>query len=235
MQRREFIKTVMVASVMGGLGMRKSLGGLVGTVKTGLAGAVTVSLSDFSDLAAVGGSIRVAVPGFISAKDPMILTRTTANTFVCVSAICAHQGCIVEPFNGSRIVCFCHGSEYLADGTVMQGPATGSLRKFTASFDGNNSVLIRLPGIGYSVAAALVQTTGGKTRFRIDFPSVSGTYHQVAFHPTLNTSAETLVKFSLTADGPADSDHLLGDDTNKSVFVDVVQATGFYTIVRSIP
>ena len=215
--------------------MRKSLGGLVGTVKTGLAGAVTIHLSDFGDLSAVGGSIFVGVPGFISAADPMIVTRTAANTFVSVSAICTHEGCIVNTFNGRRIICFCHGSEYLADGTVTNGPALRSLKRFSTVFDGSNSVMIQLPAIGFSVAAVLVQTTGGKTRFRIDFPSVSGTFHQVAFHPTLKTSAETLVKFSLTADGAADQSQFVGDDTTRSVFVDVVQATGFYTIVRSIP
>ncbi len=47
-----------------------------------------------------------------------------ANGFFAFSAICTHQGCLVNPpsSNGTTI-CFCHGSEFDGNGAVLKGPA----------------------------------------------------------------------------------------------------------------
>ena len=72
----------------------------------------------------VGGSIRATAAG-----KPVTLSRPTAGTVACFSAICTHQGCTVNA-GGPRLHCPCHGSVYNAfTGAVIQGPAPASLPK----------------------------------------------------------------------------------------------------------
>jgi Rieske Fe-S protein len=74
-----------------------------------------------SDIA-VGKSISANADG-----KPVIVSRPTANTVACFSAICTHQGCTVAA-QGNRAVCPCHGSIYNAlTGAVIQPPAPAAL------------------------------------------------------------------------------------------------------------
>ncbi len=74
----------------------------------------------------------IAVGKAISANaggKPVIVSRPTANTVACFSAICTHQGCTVAA-DGNRAVCPCHGSIYNAlTGAVIQPPAPAPLAK----------------------------------------------------------------------------------------------------------
>jgi Rieske Fe-S protein len=59
----------------------------------------------------------------------VIVSRPTASTVACFSAICTHQGCTVRP-DGDRAVCPCHGSVFNAlTGKVIQTPAPAPLHK----------------------------------------------------------------------------------------------------------
>jgi Rieske Fe-S protein len=54
---------------------------------------------------------------------PIIVSRPTATTAACFSAICTHMGCTVAPA-GTQLHCPCHGSVYSATtGKVLGGPA----------------------------------------------------------------------------------------------------------------
>jgi ubiquinol-cytochrome c reductase iron-sulfur subunit len=57
------------------------------------------------------------------------ITDAGNSSFVCISAICTHLGCIPIPYLGAYKgwVCLCHGSVYDKFGRVRQGPATGNL------------------------------------------------------------------------------------------------------------
>jgi Rieske Fe-S protein len=80
-------------------------------------GAVTVKLSDFPGLAAVGTVVDIG--------HERAVVRTSATTFRGLSRICTHQQCDVDVRN-NRLECPCHGSTFAADGSVIRGPDISS-------------------------------------------------------------------------------------------------------------
>jgi cytochrome b6-f complex iron-sulfur subunit len=73
----------------------------------------------------VGSAVSVTLPD----GKPGIVSRPTATTAACFSAICTHQGCTVKPAK-TTLNCPCHGSKYNAStGAVLGGPAPAPLPK----------------------------------------------------------------------------------------------------------
>jgi Rieske Fe-S protein len=71
-----------------------------------------------------------AVPvggGTVFAAAKVVVTQPQAGTYVGLSAICTHQGCVVQNVSGGTINCPCHGSRYHLDGKVARGPAPRAL------------------------------------------------------------------------------------------------------------
>lgn len=70
----------------------------------------------------VGKSISTKVGG-----KSVIVSQPTAGKVVCLSAVCTHEGCLVNP-SGAKLVCPCHGAEFDATtGAVLKGPANKPL------------------------------------------------------------------------------------------------------------
>lgn len=66
--------------------------------------------------------------GKVFADADVVITQPTAGKFVAFSATCTHQGCTVSTITGDTVNCPCHGSSFaLADGSVVNGPATSGL------------------------------------------------------------------------------------------------------------
>ncbi len=66
----------------------------------------------------------------------------TATALFAFDDVCTHQGCSVE-LSGKEMVCPCHQARFsAADGKLIQGPATRSLRSYEVS-DLNGSIVIR--------------------------------------------------------------------------------------------
>ena len=68
-----------------------------------------------------------AVAATTANGDKIIVAQPSEGTIVAYSAVCTHQGCIVEP-QGSELQCPCHGSVFeSATGEVTKGPAPSAL------------------------------------------------------------------------------------------------------------
>ena len=98
-------------------------------VFTGSAVRVTV---DGSALAQVGGAVLVQ-----SIAGVFLLSRTSANAFTAIEAVCTHEGCTITGAEGAVYVCPCHGSRYDRSGHVLAGPAQASLRQYATTFAGD--------------------------------------------------------------------------------------------------
>lgn len=94
-------------------------------------GATVLKLADIP----VGGTASAKVEG-----KPLLLAQPSAGTVVCFSAICTHQGCVVDAA-AQDFECPCHGSTYATDGSVTNGPAVNPLAKVDVKVSGDSVVI----------------------------------------------------------------------------------------------
>jgi Rieske Fe-S protein len=80
--------------------------------------------------------------GTVYPDEQIVITQPTEGQFKCFTAVCTHQGCIVSSVSGGVINCACHGSAFsIADGSVVNGPATQPLAAEAISVEGDAIVL----------------------------------------------------------------------------------------------
>jgi Rieske Fe-S protein len=107
------------------------------TDPTGSTATPTESSSGSTDAFAQTSDIEVG-GGTIYADDQVVITQPTQGDFKCFSAVCTHQGCIVSSVSDGEIHCACHGSAFsIADGSVVNGPATQPLTAEAISVEGD--------------------------------------------------------------------------------------------------
>ncbi|WUH94081.1 Rieske (2Fe-2S) protein [Streptomyces sp. NBC_00433] len=77
----------------------------------------------------LGAASEVPVGGAkLYRDDKVVVSQPQQGTFKAFSAVCTHQGCVVDSVEGTTISCPCHGSQFDAGtGAVVQGPATKAL------------------------------------------------------------------------------------------------------------
>lgn len=81
--------------------------------------------------------------GKILKDQKLVVTQPTAGSFRCFSAVCTHQGCLVNKVANGTIDCPCHQSTFkVTDGAVVKGPATTPLpeKKINVAADGSISL-----------------------------------------------------------------------------------------------
>jgi nitrite reductase/ring-hydroxylating ferredoxin subunit/uncharacterized membrane protein len=87
---------------------------------------------------AEGQTRRVEVGDF-----PVMVARSNGRLYA-IADLCPHLGCSLADgsLNGGSVVCNCHGSRFdLADGSVLEGPATTPVRAFEIQIQGERALL----------------------------------------------------------------------------------------------
>jgi Rieske Fe-S protein len=93
----------------------------------------SAALASTADIPVGGGKILTA--------QKIVITQPQAGAFHAFTAICTHQGCIVDAVSGGTIDCPCHGSKYSAvNGSVVNGPATLPLAAVSIKVQGTSIV-----------------------------------------------------------------------------------------------
>ncbi|GAA5112441.1 Rieske (2Fe-2S) protein [Haloechinothrix salitolerans] len=81
--------------------------------------------------------------GAVFADAEVVVTQPSEGDFQGFSAVCTHQGCIVEKVEGGTINCGCHGSKFnAADGSVAQGPASDPLPKRQVEVNSSGEIVV---------------------------------------------------------------------------------------------
>ncbi len=101
-------------------------GGAGGDPNVPLGGPITITISQFPDLATVGKIVDIG--------HERAVVRTSSTTFLGLSRICTHEQCDADVVN-NLFDCRCHGSLFSNSGAVLRGPANEPLRQLNVTFD----------------------------------------------------------------------------------------------------
>lgn len=86
----------------------------------------------FAELANPGGALVLRAGGM----PPLLLMRVEDGTLHAVSALCTHQGCLVNYHPTKQLVeCPCHGAQFTTQGTHLKSPATQDLIAYQVTID----------------------------------------------------------------------------------------------------
>ena len=133
--RRDFLKTSLKTIVIGSIALssldvKKLLAEADNSDSTSSAAKV-INLSDYPDLASVGGNTTIG---------NLFISRTGDSKFLALSLLCTHKKCTVD-YTGSGFECPCHGSTYSSSGKVTNGPATKNLKSYKTAYDADANTL----------------------------------------------------------------------------------------------
>ena len=97
---------------------------------------IDVTRPSSGTLGDINGSVTLSAP-----SDLIVVVRTGATTFVALSAICTHESCTLLYSTDTTLKCRCHGSAFMLDGAVINGPATVALKVYATAFDAMTNIL----------------------------------------------------------------------------------------------
>lgn len=81
--------------------------------------------------------------GIILADQKIVLTQPTEGTFEAFSAVCTHQGAVLDAVDAQGIRCPLHGSRFsISDGSVVDGPATVALPAVEIKVEGDQILAV---------------------------------------------------------------------------------------------
>ena len=79
--------------------------------------------------------------GKIIDAERIVITQPQSGSFKAFTAICTHEGCIVNNVSNGTINCPCHGSKFsIKDGSVVNGPASSPLAPVAIKVEGTSIV-----------------------------------------------------------------------------------------------
>lgn len=206
-------------------------------------GILKIKLSDYPSLLNEFGSVRVGLNPMASDSSgpigffyPILINRGLGNEFYALDSYCHHEGFVVPPYDSFEncMTCPHEGSKYTIDGTLISGPASGPLDRYNLTYDGDETLTIEVPRLGYSVTAIPIRSTS-PPKLLLDFPTKEGLEYEVQFRQRMD-DAWTMVPFSRSLDGAEDATSMIADPfdpstyPNASIYVSRTRATGFYAV-----
>jgi cytochrome b6-f complex iron-sulfur subunit len=132
---------------------RTFLGVLLGGVGVILAGAFTWPIFRFLSPRETGGEgslvrvskdqVKVGGAHFFDFQGrPAVLLQPSAGSFVALSAVCTHLGCIVKWVDEKdEFLCPCHGGRFSTEGTVLGGPPPKALETYAVNIEDTDLVV----------------------------------------------------------------------------------------------
>ena len=108
-----------------------STSGAAGSSAAGGGAPAADALASTSEVPEGGGKI-------IGGKN-IVITQPQSGSFRAFTAICTHEGCIVNNVSNGTINCPCHGSKFsIKDGSVVNGPAPSPLAAIAIKVEGTS-------------------------------------------------------------------------------------------------
>lgn len=131
--RREFVERTFLAAlgtlVVSACGDGE-IGAILGPPAAPLPSDLVITVSDFPDLAAIGGTARVDG----GTAQPIAVSRTGTNSFVAVSMICPHAGYSPIDITSTGFRCPNHGATFNDAGARTGGQRTTDLYVYPTAY-----------------------------------------------------------------------------------------------------
>ena len=238
LNRRSFLKTFTYSLAGSMLLGKESQQWLVGSAHaaTGPAGELRINLTEFSSLQNPNGSVRLALNPFTSTRAngeyfPIIVNRLQDGTYAALSSKCTHDNCVVNAFSAAQnaCICFCHGSRFGIDGRRISGPASRNLDTYAVRQEGEDILVIEVPGLQFSVEMTTANSAAGNKVIELSFPTKDRVPYEILYRPNLD-SEWTPVNFSASAEGPFNQQEIAGNQSTRTVFVQPEGQSGFYAV-----
>jgi Rieske Fe-S protein len=119
---------------------------LAGVACAGCASASTSGIAPkaFGDVAA-GKASDLRLGSIVAVAGAPACVARDAQGLYAMTVTCTHSGCDISSqgtIGASGLLCGCHGSEFDANGAVVNGPATQPLQHFELTIDAQGSLTI---------------------------------------------------------------------------------------------
>jgi cytochrome b6-f complex iron-sulfur subunit len=92
-----------------------------------------------------GNVSDLGVPSLKAVPNESLAVGRDANGVYALSLICTHAACDMETqgsVSPEGIVCFCHGSQFTANGAVLSGPAGSPLEHYEVTISAQGAISV---------------------------------------------------------------------------------------------
>ena len=137
--RRSFVQglaAATAAAILVGCQSGSSLPTATSTTCSGTSACIDLADPTNAALMTIGGAMLID-----TARDTIIVIRSSETVVIALSAICTHAGCALD-FAAPQLTCPCHGSVFDEHGNVVTGPARSSLKVYSASLAGTTITVV---------------------------------------------------------------------------------------------